>query len=651
MKYQNYLKQVSALLSLAALLMATTSLMGQSGTVVGNSKLSDTQGNLTESLEDEDNFGRSIALIDDLDGDGVNDMVVGADGDDDKVGGGGPVQDRGAVYVLFLNNDGSVKSEQKISDTQGGFSAGLEKDDEFGRSVASCGDLDGDGNCDIAVGATGDDDGGGRRGAVYILFLNSNGTVKSHQKISDLSGSFSGTLDDDDQFGSAVANIGDLDNDGVTDLAVGAYGDQDGGGNYRGAVWVLFMNTNGTVASHQKISDTQGGFNATLDDYDSFGWSIAALGDLNGDGNEDIAVGAEQDDDGGSARGAVHMLFLNSNGTVSSENKISDFMFTFTGELSNNDRFGFSITATPDMNGDGYNDMIVSARADDDGGTNRGAIYSLFLDQTGNVRSYEKISDTQGNFTGTLDDSDVFGTAVCNLGDLNGDGDLLIAVGAEQDDDGGTDRGAVWLNDVQGAAVLPIELLTFSGENQPNAVELKWATALEINNDYFTVERSTDGSNFEAILTVNGAGSSNNVQNYVALDHDPVTGIAYYRLKQTDYDGQFEYSGTIAVEFAANGVASMNIYPNPKVAGQPLNIELDNMASNEEVLVVLFDQMSREVFSSVVITEDSGVLRAEQDFSDLAAGVYLIVASSNDQVFKKKLIVSPSGRMNMMASR
>ena len=82
-----------------------------------------------------------------------------------------------------------------------------------------------------------------------------DGTVKSFQKISDTAGNFTATLDNEDRFGPSVAALGDLDGDTVTDLAVGAYYDDDGGLD-RGAVYVLFMNTNGTVKSHQKISDT-----------------------------------------------------------------------------------------------------------------------------------------------------------------------------------------------------------------------------------------------------------------------------------------------------------------------------------------------------------------------------------------------------------
>ncbi len=82
------------------------------------------------------------------------------------------------------------------------------------------------------------------------------------------------------------------------------------GGVGRGAVWVLFLNPDGTVKSHQKISNTQGGFTGVLGNYDYFGSSVASLDDLDGDSVGDLAVGAYYDDDGGSGRGAVWVLFL-----------------------------------------------------------------------------------------------------------------------------------------------------------------------------------------------------------------------------------------------------------------------------------------------------------------------------------------------------
>jgi len=413
-------------------------------------KISDTNGNFFNVLDDGDRFSHAIASIDDFDGDGVVDIAVGADLDDDGCLPNNSDCDKGAVYVLFLNNDGTVKSHQKISDTEGRFDAELDINDGFGHTVTNIDDLDGDGIQDLAVGAFLDDDGGTDRGAVYILFMNNDGTVKSHQKISDTEGGFDAELDDDDFFAIDVVSLGDLDGDGVQDLAVGAPGDDDGcsvtNPNCRnGAVYILFLNNDGTVKSHQKISETEGGFGGDLDAATSFGHAVAIVNDLNNDGITDLAVGAQNDDDGGPSRGAMYILFLNNDGTVKSHQKISDTEGGFDAELDDFDQFGHTMADIGDLDGDNVLDLAVDAIGDDDGGENRGATYILFMNNDGTVKSHQKISDTEGGFGGKLDDGDEFAHAVANLNDFDGDGIQDLAIAALYDDDGGIDKGAVWI--------------------------------------------------------------------------------------------------------------------------------------------------------------------------------------------------------------
>jgi len=170
-----------------------------------------------------------------------------------------------------MKNDGTVKSRQKISSTQGGFTGPLQDADWFGWSVCAIGDLDNDGITELAVGALQTDDVAQDNGGLWILFLKADGTVKAKQKISATQGGFNLSLPDFEWFGTSIAGLGDFDGDGVEDIAVGAHGDSDGG-TFRGAVWVLFMNQNGTVKAKQKINDSNGGFTGLLEDGDEFGW-------------------------------------------------------------------------------------------------------------------------------------------------------------------------------------------------------------------------------------------------------------------------------------------------------------------------------------------------------------------------------------------
>jgi len=401
-------------------------------------KISDSAGNLDADLDDGDQFGSAIASIGDLEGDGVIDLAVGAPGDDDNG------NDRGAVWILFLDNDGRVDLRRKISDDTEFFPGGLDDNDRFGAAVASIGDLNRDGVLDIAVGAPQDDDTGDNRGAVWILFLDSAGRLQELQKISALAGDFAGELRDNDQFGSAIASIGDLDGDAISELAVGADNDSDGGTG-KGAVWILFMNNDGSVKSAQKISAEQGDFEGDLETNDHFGAALAGIGDLNEDGVNDLAVGASGDDDGGADRGALWILFLNADGTVSAEQKISQRQGEFNATLDDGAGFGSALADLGDLDGDGITDLAAGAPFSDDGGTDRGAVWLLFPSRSGELRSEFKISATAGNFNTNLADGDQFGAAVAGIGDLNDDGRVDIAAGAPGDDDGGTDRGAVWI--------------------------------------------------------------------------------------------------------------------------------------------------------------------------------------------------------------
>jgi len=415
-------------------------------------------------LDQGDQFGRSCTAIGDLDGDGIRDLLVGAPNDD---GGGtnGLHSNVGAVWLLFMNPDGTVRESSRISKTLGNFQGDLDDLDQFGRAAADIGDFDGDGIPDIVVGSARDDDGGNNRGSIWMLFLDRDGSVKWHNKISSQWGGFTGVLDDFDEFGRAITSLGDLDGDGVTDLAIGAAGDDDGG-NARGAVWILFLNPDGSVKSHQKISQLEGGFTGQLRNDDWFGLSVANLGDLDNDGVVDLAVGAPKDRGLTHREGAVWILFLNANGTVKSHTKINRIEGGFPFQWTHCNEFGTSIAPLGDIDGDGQKDMIVGAIMDSELGQAHGAVWIVFLQSDGSVKVAGKINDAHGGFIGDLSLGDWFGSSVCSFGDLDGNGTRDVAVGARFDDQGGQDTGAVYVLLLEGAKQARTSIVHGTGANQ-----------------------------------------------------------------------------------------------------------------------------------------------------------------------------------------
>jgi len=414
------------------------------GTVDSTVEINDTTTN-GPALANSDNYGYGVAGIGDLDRDGVEDVAVGAYLDDTSGTG------RGALHISYLNTNGTVDSTVKIDDTTTNGPT-LANDDAYGYNVVSIGDLNNDGVQDLLVSAIGDDTGGSDRGAVYIHFMNTNGSIDSSVELND-STTNGAALSDGDMYGWGIASIGDLNRDGVGDIAVGAYFDDEGGNN-RGTVHIHYMNTDGTIDSTVEINDsTTNG--PVLADADYFGSSIAAIGDLNNDGVTELAVGAEGDDTDGNLRGAVYILYMNTNGSLDSTVKIDDS--TTNGPvLADGSEFGWAVAAIGDVNGDGVEDLGVSAVADSTEGSYRGAIFLVYLNTDGSVDSVSKISSSTTNGP-TLSDDDYFGSGLSSLGDLNGDGVIDLAVGASYDDAGGGDRGALHILFLGGAPLGTME--------------------------------------------------------------------------------------------------------------------------------------------------------------------------------------------------
>jgi len=184
---------------------------------------------------------------------------------------------------------------------------------------------------------------------------------------------------------------------------------------------------------------------------------------------------------------------------------------------------------------------------------------------------------------------------------------------------------------------LPIELLSFTATPNGNKVDLKWTTASERNNDYFTIEKTKDGQSFEFVAMIDGAGNSNSILNYTSVDYYPYQGTSYYRLKQTDFNGKHSYSNLVAVDFKNNAGIGINVYPNPN-SGNDIHLQLMGMA-NEEVLICITDVAGKLLYSTMVNISSNEMNHSLILENKLAAGIYFISATSNTSAWSKKMIV------------
>lgn len=178
----------------------------------------------------------------------------------------------------------------------------------------------------------------------------------------------------------------------------------------------------------------------------------------------------------------------------------------------------------------------------------------------------------------------------------------------------------------------------FHANINSNNVELSWTTTIEINNGFFTVEKSKDGILFEEAYTLDGANNSSSTINYFDIDYNPIVGVSYYRLKQTDLNRNFTYSNIVPVRYQPNGDFRFSLFPNPGEA-KDIKIEL-TAAKGQNVIVVVRDMAGREFYSKVFVTEtDGNKIEAIDTENTLAPGIYVVTASSNDAFYSQKLII------------
>lgn len=383
-------------------------------------------------------FGRSVSGAGDVNGDGFSDIIIGAFGNNANG------TNAGRAYIFH----GGISMNNSADLILTGYTAG----DFFGYSVSDAGDVNGDGFNDVIIGAMFCDAGGDDAGRAYIYFGSSN-----MNNIADkiLTGEMIGN-----SFGSSVSKAGDINGDGFGDFLVGAPYNSSGGSS-AGAAYIYKNSLTGADIPDEKFAGAGGS--------DNFGYSLSNAGDVNGDGFDDILIGALNNDAGGFNAGRAYIYF----GGINTDN-IADVILTAE---SSGDAFGYSVSNAGDVNGDGFDDVIIGASNNEAGAFDAGRAYIYF-----GGTNMNNVVDIILTGEATMD---YFGRCVSDAGDVNGDGFGDVIVGSYGSDAGGTNSGRAYIY-FGGISMNNAADIIITGEASSNELGFSVSFAGDVNGDRFS---------------------------------------------------------------------------------------------------------------------------------------------------------------------
>ncbi|MEO1050283.1 MAG: T9SS type A sorting domain-containing protein [Bacteroidota bacterium] len=397
--------------------------------------------------------------------------------------------------------------------------------------------------------------------------------------VNDVDGS---PLSNPDTDGDGIADVFDLDsdNDGITDLAEAGGTDIDG---------------NGQV---DDFLDSDGDGLANMVDPDN-GGTVLAIPNSDGNGNPDY-LDADSDDDG-----------------------INDIV---EGHDNNNDG-----RAEWDTN----NNRILDASEGDADADGDGILDAFDRDEEGRI-AFLPDADNDGlfNYRDSDDDGDGISTFI---EDTNGNG-----IWSDDFTEGQTGPNAgipdYLFNEF---TVLPVELISFTGNWRNGNVDLTWETASEVNNDRFEIEYSTDAKSFAKVGEVKGNGDSEVRLTYNFTHRTPQSGVNFYRLKQIDFDGTSSFSNVVRVEAPLSDEAlEATVFPNPWQGGNELRVRLTSFSTDHSVSVSIVSMRGEVLINVVEVSVDgSGIISFSTDQLLLEQGVYLVQVEQAGERVMKRLIV------------